>query len=402
MPGLCSDEHEAILTARIDGRDPCADNREASGVPGASGRLASAVRFLQSHQLWLGHWVDRMAYEKPQYSLTQVNKAGDVFLNRQEEEDLLHAWRILENWRVAHAYPLNALHMTLRNRARQISIRSLTAQRLKRRTSIFRKLFRGQTRTMQLSQMQDIGGCRAVTQNLRQLNRLVGIYDKRPLQSELTKKRDYITSPKDDGYRSVHLMYRYSGRASSSYWNRLRVEIQIRTKLQHSWATAVETVDAFTGEDLKFGSGSTDWRRFFALVGAAHAQEEGCSPVPFTPSNIRELREELRHLEQSINVIEKLNYYARLTTHLTRTKRKPGDWYLIDMRPEERMSTVYTYSLDRFDEARDELSKKEREYRDTTNQVVLVSAASVQELKRAYPNYFADTKFFVTNLRALL
>jgi hypothetical protein len=36
--------------------------------------------------------------------------------------------------------------------------------------------------------------------------------------------------------------------------------------MQHGWATAVETVDAFTNENLKFGAGSDDWTRFFQLV----------------------------------------------------------------------------------------------------------------------------------------
>jgi ppGpp synthetase/RelA/SpoT-type nucleotidyltranferase len=47
-------------------------------------------------------------------------------------------------------------------------------------------------------------------------------------------------------------------RSASSPWNRLWIEIQLRTSLQHAWATAVETVDAFTNENLKFGAGSDD------------------------------------------------------------------------------------------------------------------------------------------------
>ena len=49
----------------------------------------------------------------------------------------------------------------------------------------------------------------------------------------------------------------------------LRIEIQIRSRLQHAWATAVETVDAFSGTSLKTtgGSGSekTDWGRFYCF-----------------------------------------------------------------------------------------------------------------------------------------
>lgn len=344
-----------------------------------------------------------MAYEKPEYSFNQVNRAGHALVRSDWTDDGFdRVWGIVENWRVAHRYPLNAFHMTLRNRAIHIDRNALTAQRLKRMPSIFRKLYRKHMRTMQLTQMQDIGGCRAVVGTLPRLNLLLWEYETKPLRSELSNRRDYIESPKDDGYRSVHLMYRYSGRASSSHWDRLRIEIQIRTKLQHAWATAVETVDAFTGQDVKFGSGNSDWRRFFALVGAAHARQEKTSPVPSTPSTKKELKEELEYLERSLSVIESLDQYATIATHLARTKRKPRDWYVIDMKPDDHVSTIYTYPLQQFGEAEEHLSTKEREYRDTRNQVVLVSAASVTELKRAYPNYFADTKYFVNNLQRFM
>ena len=344
-----------------------------------------------------------MAYEKPEFSINQVNKAGTQITNLGlPDDEFLQGWNVVENWRVAHRYPLNALHMTLRNRARQIDKKALTAQRLKRMDSILRKLFRKQTKTMNLTQMQDIGGCRAVVDNVVRLNRLLWEYETKPLRSELSNKRDYVETPKQDGYRSVHLMYRYSGRATSSHWDKLRIELQLRTKLQHAWATAVETVDAFTGEYLKFGAGSYEWRRFFALVGAAHARQEKTAQVPSTPHSETELVGELVHLEKSLRVIDRLDQYASLTTHLARSKRNARDWYLIDMKPVEGTSTVYTYPLTDFHKAKEDLSRKEQEYRDSRNQVVLVSAASVTELKRAYPNYFADTNFFSNNLKKFI
>jgi hypothetical protein len=41
----------------------------------------------------------------------------------------------------------------------------------------------------------------------------------------------------------------------------------------------------------------------------------------------------------------------------------------------------------------------EAKFKGTTNQSVLVATASINELRRAYPNYFADTKFFIEVLR---
>src|SRR5579872_1772112 len=223
-----------------------------------------------------------MAYEKPPCTANQIDKAGKTFFNQKLSVDERGgAVALIWDWRTAHSYPLNALHMTLRTRALKVDTNALSAQRLKRLPSILRKL--GRQSTMQMSQMQDIGGCRAIVANMNRLKLLRFIYESRPLRHSLTRTRDYIEDPKEDGYRSIHMMYRFSGKASSLPWHNLRIEVQLRTKLQHSWATSVETVDAFVGEDLKFGKGTSDWRRFFQLMGTVHARMEKTPDVPDTP-----------------------------------------------------------------------------------------------------------------------
>ena len=205
--------------------------------------------------------------------------------------------------------------MTLRRRAKKVDPRALTAQRMKRVASIFRKLVRRPT--MQMSQMQDIGGCRAIVSSMKTLNELIRLYDHRPLRHIVRPARDYIANPKEDGYRSVYLVYRFVGTASTLPWDKLRIELQLRTKLQHSWATAVETVDTFTGEELKFGLDSDDWRRFFQLMGSAHARFEDSPPVPGTPTDETELRDEIKHLESKLRVTQMLHSWSFLTQHIT-------------------------------------------------------------------------------------
>jgi hypothetical protein len=275
---------------------------------------------------------------------------------------------------VSHSYPLNALHMTLRNRTKRVDSGSLTAQRLKRLDSIIRKLTL--RKTMQMSQMQDIGGCRAVVSNMTRLNTLLFIYETSPLRHELSRTRDYISEPKDDGYRSIHHMYRFRGKATSLPWDKLRIEIQMRTKLQHAWATSVEIVDAFSGQNLKFGEGTQSWRRFFQLVGAVHARIEKTSPVPGTPAKAEMLMKDVRELEGELRVIRLLRSYAHLTQHITGPKGKDRDWFLVQLLPEEGRVLVTGYPLADFAKAKRMLAESERKFEGTRNQAALVATGS--------------------------
>jgi len=69
----------------------------------------------------------------------------------------------------------------------------------------------------------------------------------------------------------------------------LRVELQIRTKLQHLWATAVETMGTFLGQALKSRQGSQDWLDFFTLISSAFSFIEGTPQIP-RYSNLSKLR----------------------------------------------------------------------------------------------------------------
>jgi ppGpp synthetase/RelA/SpoT-type nucleotidyltranferase len=71
--------------------------------------------------------------------------------------------------------------------------------------------------------------------------------------------KDYIQNPKPDGYRSIHLIFRYVGTAPNNAWDRLRVEMQLRSQHQHAWATALEAVDIFTKQALKANQGDVNW-----------------------------------------------------------------------------------------------------------------------------------------------
>ena len=175
--------------------------------------------------------------------------------------------------------------MTLRNRAKKVDPRADIVQRIKRRSSIEQKLrlYHG----MDLARMQDIGGCRAVVRTVRTVDRLLELYAVGETQHELLKQDDYIWEKPgghdQSGYRGVHLIYKYWSDKKPEY-NGLRIEVQMRSKLQHAWATTVETVGTFTRQALKSSRGEADWLRFFALMGSALALREKTPLVPGTPT----------------------------------------------------------------------------------------------------------------------
>lgn len=342
-----------------------------------------------------------MEWAKPQYSRIEVNWAGICLANGLEAEvdEFKHAIDIVNNFRIAHAFPLNTLQNRLRTHANNIDRKSIIAQRLKRLSSILAKLERFPR--MKLWDMQDIGGCRAVVSALGDIEQLVETFKSSSIRHKLSHEDNYVQQPRDSGYRSRHLVYRYISDRNEIY-NRLKIEIQIRTPLQHAWATTVETVDAFTQQALKSSRGRSDWERFFQLMGTEMAFNEGTPPVPNTPTNRQELRKELRNCADELQVIESL---AGFTTALQITRRasakaKGADYFLLSLDNVAERLNVTGYKRRELRQASRAYAKKEKEIRDKRGRdAVLVSVDSIRNLQRAYPNYFADTAIFVKALK---
>lgn len=212
-----------------------------------------------------------MSYPEPKYSRQTVDDAGDALISEAIPLDVYeHSLQIINNWRACHNLPLLFIRLGLTRIAKQVDPNCLIAQRIKRLPAIRLKLQLLRRRKLKLSEIQDIGGCRAVVRNIPAIVRLVNRYDDSRAMHKFDYKNDYILKPKPSGYRGVHLIYRYQSEKYQTH-NGLRIEIQLRSPLQHAWATAVETVGIFTGQALKSNLGSDDWKRFFTLNGHRHS-----------------------------------------------------------------------------------------------------------------------------------
>lgn len=298
---------------------------------------------------------------------------------------------VVNNWRAAHSFPLNTLTVLLKKKAPQVDVEAAVVQRIKRLPSILHKLERFEG--LRLSQMQDIGGCRAVLSNVDDVRRLVEAFEKSRMKHELAKTDDYLAEPQSSGYRGIHLIYKYKS-AQNPVYNGRKIEIQLRSLFQHAWATAVETVGTFIGEALKSSAGDDDWLRFFKLMGTVIANQEGTAPIPDTPTNIQELLSELERVSNKLDVRARLRGYRDVLSYMQEPfgNAQKLKYYLLILKPSDSSIEVKGYVERDLDEAIDDYADAEER---TDADVVLVSADSIAALQKAYPNYFADTRVFL-------
>src|SRR4051812_40954269 len=108
---------------------------------------------------------------EPKYSKEHVNKAGKLLCNPVNTYDeYLNATTVFQNWRAAHAFPMQVMLDFVRKSSIRVDKNALAVQRLKRVPSILAKLIRQQN--MSLSRMEDIGGCRIVVENSNYVNKI--------------------------------------------------------------------------------------------------------------------------------------------------------------------------------------------------------------------------------------
>lgn len=338
----------------------------------------------------------------PNESKKNINKAGHILIDENSTpEERAWALDLAERWRACHGYPINTFQATLRRKftLSHYDGEPLVAQRLKRMTTIIGKLKRYPQ--MQLSTMQDIGGVRAVLNSVDDVYRLASSYKNRSNKSrfvhELTDERDYIQTPRsEDGYRSLHLIYKYKNIQYPQY-DGLRLELQIRTKLQHTWATAVETMETFLGQALKSRQGDKEWLDFFAVISSAFAHIEKYPALPqYNTLSAKETAIAVAKANDRIGALEIMKGLSAVVEYISK-RGKGRSYYLIALNSLEKKVQITTYDRDSIVQAVSDLAKLEKEMPESrkAEPPVLVSAGTVSELRRAYPNFFLDIEEFV-------
>lgn len=356
-----------------------------------------------------------MSGEMIKYSGKQIIKAGDTLATDNIAEENPQAFEaaleILSYWRTSHEYPLSEAVEILSKSAKKYDSNAVIAKRLKRAPSIINKLRRFKKEGMKLRTMQDIGGCRAILSNEKRVRKLV-----RDLKNKMNFKiKDYISKPKGDGYRSIHLV----GEFPDEFTKTKSIEIQVRTDAQHSWATAVEIIDLFTGEAIKSNQGSEDWKRFFYSVGEQFALIEDIPVYNQIRPNILKA-EILKRLKSEVNPIkskravnnietlyllgEKLRVLSNFQGYANSLKvadehvaKESMTGYIL-LKVDTLKCTIYSKIYDEknfYNATNDYLNEEKNAALNKEIVIALVSTESLGGIKEAFPNYFADSDLFI-------
>jgi len=333
------------------------------------------------------------------YSRNQINKAGNVIITSKDKNLVDEAIDTINDWRTNHLIPLNDLTYRIKALLNGYIINPfLVSQRLKRLTSIQYKL--DLNPSMGLGGMQDIGGLRIVLNNVPDLEAFFLILKKNAIKGfTLEKINNYVNEPKSSGYRSIHLIYKYD--SNNDIYNGLRIELQIRTKLQHNWATAIETAGLYTKTSLKSSQGDNNWLTFFRIVSSLFSIKEKLPILKdYEHIEMKELMKMCHILNQEKNFCNILKA-LRVTVKCIGEELLNYEYYIINIDFQQRSVAINPYKKKDKIDASEAYSNMEKHLEDNKNAVVFVSVESIKDLKSAYPSYFFDTSEFIEALEKI-
>lgn len=318
----------------------------------------------------------------PGGSKSRVNKAGDNVRNKIASDDDLN---VIDEWRAAHRAVLNTFQEGLRRRTRETDI--VVAQRHKRKSTIIGKLHRFPS--MNLARMDDVAGFRLIFSDIKALYEFRKKFHSARFRHKLLNsidKYDYIKRPKPSGYRGIHDVYEYDvNSAAGRLLKGLLVEVQYRTLIQHSWATAVEVIGFITENHPKFNQGDQRYQNAMALGSEIIARSYEDLKGPFPNMDDVVLVAEFKGIESELNLLNKLRGLKAVEKEATLNRNA----ILIFSKFDSLEIKTYRSAT----EALRSLFKFEQEMPE--NDIVLVKADRSEDIRLAFKNYFSDAADFV-------
>ncbi|MBQ3309581.1 RelA/SpoT domain-containing protein, partial [Candidatus Saccharibacteria bacterium] len=301
-----------------------------------------------------------------------IKYENGILINQDAYEEIRED---LDAWRYRHIRPMDDIFDAINQlKEKHPEFDYDVAERLKRLPSILGKLHRFPT--MKLNQIQDIGGVRIICSDIDQLMALLPYLDE--IFPEY-KEKNRLENPAPSGYRGIHRIYKKDG---------VCVELQIRTMLEHVWATSVESIDVLRGTAMKNGEDGAAWTEFFQLLSSFFAMSEQL-PVLEKHDGMTglELVDKLKALEKTDRIISKIRGYAKTNNAINGLKHYPDSYYALIRRRGATTELTY-YPESQVERAFTEYEQRERG--DDETDKVLVSISNVEKISKIYPNYFVQ------------
>lgn len=322
------------------------------------------------------------------YSMNKIKHAGKILRERSADDESM---KILGNWRTSHFYPMQQIGQVLQKIATKNDSSAVVTQRLKRAPAIIEKLVRFPE--MSLVNMQDIAGCRVIVSDISKLELITNEIKK---ELPIKKEYDYIKSPKEDGYRSIHLICNFSDENNPDYKKQV-VEIQIRTKIQHYWATTLETIDIIEDTSMKTGHGNEAWMKFFKDVSVAFSDfEKGENKYFF--GLLKNSYATIKKQAQELSLKTKLRSLNRIPINKENVNESKDELFILELEYNKNTNVynikIYGYKPTSYLDATKKYLLSEKNIKQNKN-IVFVRAKNLKDLKIAYPNYHVNAEAFL-------
>ena len=320
---------------------------------------------------------------------SKIDRAGVALAKEsfRDAEEMLELESVFDEYRKAHLEPLSETTLELQAWLNESRADYYIAQRLKRKPQIVRKLNRLSVR---LTQLQDIGGCRIILEKNQDVDQVLAqLKSKVEAMRDLaiTRVTDYREKGRDiTGYRAVHVLLER---------NKRKLELQLRSRIQHYWAESIERTSVIYGRHLKEGEGDPTVISYFQnLSDAFYEIESGRAPSARACIEIDSLKqqtEELMRATGSTKVFDSFVNEDIIKTLVETERRNPNpinNWIIVfDWNSGEFVSWDIVGRSP--DEAIEAYVRYEKNFPAESNfEVVLIGSSRVATVRKTHSHYF--------------
>lgn len=313
----------------------------------------------------------------------EVNRLGDKvrveYISDSLNEDTLNE---LQNYRTSHKDTLAKVFNVLCNLNRKMGKQNIVTYRIKRFESIIGKLYRYPK--MEFSRMWDIGGCRYIVNNNEEVYRLKELIQKSDILT-IRKENDYINDPQLEGYKSLHLYISLKG-------DKTVIELQIRNKDDHNWATLVEITDVLFDAKLKEYGKDKELLRFHYLL-SKH--------FDLTTDEKKEIAKTIKkykYFEKLSNVFSR-NYIQIRKQWLDIESKNNHNYFLIETKKDE-VPKITSYK--KFDEAEENYFSIYKNNQSVNVVLTHLPKPNYEQISIAYSNYILTFHSFLDDSYEIL